>query len=181
VDEGRLSANSRLGVVIAVAVALGVVAYFAFTGGDDDKPAAPGAPNPPAPVSETDLSGLSKSLGQPVYWAGGKKDTQFQLTRQKDQIRVAYPAAAGANAAQGLLTIGTYRLPDALAAVLRAGKTPTAKVYELERGGRAVSDSNRPTNVYFAYPKQDFQVEVYDPKPGRALKLVLRGKVRPVP
>ena len=43
-----------------------------------------------------------------------------------------------------------------------------------------MSESARPTNVYFAYPKQPYQVEVFDPKPGRALRLVLAGRVEPV-
>jgi hypothetical protein len=34
--------------------------------------------------------------------------------------------------------------------------------------------------VYFSYPHEDVQVEVYDPEPGRALNLVKTGVIRPV-
>jgi hypothetical protein len=43
-----------------------------------------------------------------------------------------------------------------------------------------VSDSAQPTNVYLAYPDQPFQVEVFDPTPGRALDLVLDRQIRPI-
>lgn len=38
-----------------------------------------------------------------------------------------------------------------------------------------------PTSVYFARPDQDFQVEVYDPHPGEALRLIKSGAIEPVP
>ncbi len=175
--------TSPLAAVLAAVVTLAIVAFVAFVGGDDEpgsrsQPAA----NPPAPVNAAELASLSESLGQPVYWAGRQPGSdKLELTRQaEDRITVRYPARSGADAAQGTLTVGTYRLDDALAAIRRAGDAATAKLHRLPGGGLAVSDSARPTNVYLAYGKQPYQVEVYDPTPGRALRLVLRGRVEPV-
>ena len=176
-------ATSPIAAVVAAAITLAIVAIVAFGGGDDEEPASrPQSANPPAPVTASELARLARSLGQPVYWAGRQPSAkQLELTRQgKDRIVVRYPARAGADAAQGTLTVGTYRLDDALAAIRRAGRGPTAKLYKLQGGGVAVYDSSKPTNVYLAYPKQPYQVEVYDPKPGRALRLVRRGRVEPV-
>jgi hypothetical protein len=173
--------NNRTAALVAAAVTIVLVAVVALKSGKDKPAPAPAAPNPPAPVSASELKGLSTSLRQPVYWAGPQGATKFELTRAgADRISVRYPAAPGANPAQGTLTVATYRLPDATAAVRRAGGAPTAKLYKMRNSGLAVLDNARPTNVYFAYPNEPFQVEVFDPAPGRALKLVLGGRVKPV-
>lgn len=175
--------TSPIAAVAAAAITLAIVAIVAFGGGDDEEPPTQQqAVNPPAPVTASELAGLSKSLGQPVYWAGRQPGSkQLELTRQgKGRITVRYPARPGADPAQGTLTVGTYRLDDALAAIRRAGRSDTARLYKLQGGGLAVYETSKPTNVYLAYPKQPYQVEVYDPQPGRALRLVRRGRVEPV-
>jgi hypothetical protein len=167
--------NSRIGTAVAAALGAGIVLIFAFTGGDDDvAPApAPQAAAAPEPLTAAELSQTSKSLGQPIYWAGEREGREYELTRAgTDRITVRYPDG---------VTVGTYRLDDPVAAVRRAASAPTAKLHELKRGGVAVSDSARPTNTYFAYSDAPYQVEVYDPVPRRALRLVLSGRVRPVP
>lgn len=175
--------KSPTGAAVAAAVTIAVVAVVAFSGGDDEEstPGSTQTVNAPDPVSAAELASLSESLGQPVYWAGPQRATQYELTRPgEDRIVIRYPAAAGGDAAQGVLTVGTYRLDDAQAAIRRAARADTATLHRLPRGGLAVSDSARPTNAYFAYPKEPYQVEVFDPKPGRALRLVLAGRVGPV-
>jgi hypothetical protein len=47
-------------------------------------------------------------------------------------------------------------------------------------GGFAFADEKRPTSVYLAFPDLDLQIEVYDPKPGRAQQLVASGQIAPV-
>jgi hypothetical protein len=174
--------KTPVGSVVAALVTIAIVAFVAFGGGDDDeKPAAPQTVNPPAPVKADELASLSESLGRPVYWAGPQGAKEYELTRQgQDRIVIRYPAATGTDAAQGSLTVATYKLDDAQQAVRRAARSETATLHRLPRGGLAVSDTARPTNVYLAYPKEPYQVEVFDPKPGRALKLVLGRRVKPV-
>jgi hypothetical protein len=131
--------------------------------------------NPPAPVRGSDLVGLSRSLGQPVYWAGPRGASGFELTREgADRISVRYPPAPGA--ASGLV-VGTYRVKDALGATRTGATSSGAKLHRLPRGGLAFATGN--TDVHFAYPGSDIQVEVFDPA-GRALALVRSGSVRPV-
>jgi hypothetical protein len=174
--------SSSVGAVVAAVVTVAIVLIVATSGGDDEKPAdtpaqAP-APAPAEPVSAAELASLAESLGQPVYWAGPQGAKEFELTRAgEERISIAYPAA---DAAAGRLTVATYRLDDAVGAVRRAGNAASAKLHRLPRRGVAVSDTASPTNVYFAYPDEPYQVEVYDPEPGRALKLVLGRQIRPV-
>lgn len=184
-DRGRSLREwitSPAAAVVAAIVTIAIVGLVALAGGDDDKPASsPQTVNPPDPVAASELASLSESLGRPVYWAGSQGAKEFELTRQgEERIAIAYPPAAGADPAAGRLTVATYKLDDAMDAVRRAARGGTAKLHRLPKGGLAVSDSARPTNVYLAYPKEPYQVEVFDPQAGRALELVLGGKVRPV-
>ncbi len=47
-------------------------------------------------------------------------------------------------------------------------------------GGFAFVDKNHPTSVYLAYPGSNFQIEVFDPNPSVARRLVTSGKIVPV-
>lgn len=173
--------KSPTGAVVAAAVTVALVAVVALSGGDDDGGTGPAQTvNAPDPVSAAELASLSESLGQPVYWAGAQGAKQFDVTRQGEERIVVTYRPAGGGGTDGALTVGTYRLDDAQAAIRRAARADTATLHRLPRGGLAVSDSARPTNAYFAYPKEPYQVEVFDPKPGRALRLVLAGRVEPV-
>jgi hypothetical protein len=168
--------------VAAAVITIAIVAFVALSGEDDNKPAAPAQTvNPPDPVSAAELASLSESMGSPVYWAGPQGANEYELTRQgEERIAIRYPAGPGTDPAQGSLTVATYKLDDAQGAVRRAAGGETTRLHRLPRSGLAVSDSARPTNVYLAYPKEPYQVEVFDPKPGRALKLVLAGRIKPV-
>ena len=166
--------TTPVGAMVAAALTIAVIVVIAVSGGEKDEPAAtPQAPNPPAPVTASELSSFSESTGLPVYWAGGRKGEKYELTRVgNERISVRYPTS---------LTVATYKLDDAMAAIRRAGRSETAKLYRLSGGGLAVHDSARPTNAYLAYRGEPYQVEVFHPEPGRSLRLVLAGRVRPVP
>ncbi|HEX8742327.1 MAG TPA: hypothetical protein VF712_04265 [Thermoleophilaceae bacterium] len=176
---------SPAGAVAAAVATIVIVGIVALGSGEDGGPGGSGAQqavNPPAPVSAEELASLSESLDQPVYWAGPQGGSkQYDLTRQgADRIVIRYPAPGGGSPSQGTLTVGTYRLDDAQGAIRRAAEVETATLHRLPKRGLAVSDTARPTNVYLAYPREPFQVEVFDPQPGRALELVLGRKIRPV-
>lgn len=133
------------------------------------------APHPPAAVRPSELTGLARSLHQPVYWAGAQGAKSFGLTREgRDRILVHYPLKPGARAA---MVVGTYRLNDAVGAVRRSARSSRSRLYALPHGGVAVAAGA--TDVHLAYPSAPFQVEVFDPA-GRALPLVRSGQVRPV-
>lgn len=78
------------------------------------------------------------------------------------------------------LIIGTYRVSNAYRAIKRASREFGAHLIKLRGGMIGVYNDNFPTNVYFAAPHSNFQVEVYDPNPKRALALVRSGRVRPI-
>jgi len=78
------------------------------------------------------------------------------------------------------LIVATYPVQDAYKAVRTAAKESGAVTFHTARGGLAVYNQSAATNVYFAYPGSKFQVEVFDPNPGRARQLVRTGAVRPI-
>jgi hypothetical protein len=162
--------------LVAAPAALAVVGC-----GDSDNPRGPVKPG--VPVRAAELSGLARSLHQPVYWAGEQGRMRFDLTRQgADRIYVRYlPKNAASAPAAGVLTVGTYRVKGAYAAIVRAGKAPGAQTLRLPGHGRAVVDAGNQTVVHLAYRSRPFQIEVFDPVPGRALELVRDGRIVPVP
>jgi hypothetical protein len=105
----------------------------------------------------------------------------LEFSRRPAGIYIRYlPSGAEAGEKRGRLTVGTYPLRDALAAAERSGRARGAKVIRLTGGGIAVTNGARPMNAYFAYPGKPVQVEVYDPRPGRALELIRAGRIVPI-
>ena len=60
------------------------------------------------------------------------------------------------------------------------GKNPGENEFSAPHGGFAVYSTAQPSNVYLAYPGSNVQIEVYDPSPQRARKLITSGQVAAV-
>jgi hypothetical protein len=178
VDAFGLS-RVRLGAVLAVAAAVAVMAWIVVRddGGEESSTGAPVA------ASVEDLRELSGTLGHPVYWAGEREGTTYELTRAENgNVFIRYlPEGTELDDERPMfLTVGTYPYPNAYAAVRSASRTRGAFVRRVAGGGLAVSRRNLPRSVYLAYPRSNLLLEVYDPSPQRARRLVLSGQVRPV-
>ena len=59
-----------------------------------------------------------------------------------------------------------------------ADEKPNADKSDKDDGG---NNRKTPTSVYVAYPGSKVQIEVFDPDPARALRLVTSGHIQPVP
>ena len=133
-------------------------------------------------VSVDRLKALAASLGQPIYWAGSMPDVTYELTRLSDgKIYVRYlPAGVSVGAPKAYLTVGTYPVRNAYRVTREAGSG--ANAVKIAVGGGAIGVYNREhaTNVYLAYPGSKFQIEVFDPKPGEARRLVASESITPV-
>jgi hypothetical protein len=117
-----------------------------------------------------------------VYWAGPRVGATYELTRSPDgRVYVRY-LTGGAKVGSPLpdfLTVGTYVVPDAPAAVRAAAGQPGAVTVNVP-GGLGFYNRARPTSVYFAFPGSNVQVETYDPSASAALRLVETGAITPV-
>jgi hypothetical protein len=171
--------EARIGAIVAVAVAAGLVAWLLVRDNDHSSSSRSSV----HAASAQQLAAFSGSVGHPVYWAGPRRGFTYELTQTTDgRIYVRYlPSGVPTGSSQPkYLTIGTYPLQNALGAVRAIAKRLHVSPTSLRGGGVAVQDIKHPTSVYFAFPGSDYEVEVYDPSPARALQLALSGQVTPI-
>jgi hypothetical protein len=171
--------SMRVMAALTVAVAGALAAWLFVIRGDE---ASSGRLGEPRSVTATELARFARSLGHPVYWAGEHPDAIYELTQMADgRVYVRY-LTAGAAIGDGrpdFLTVATYPADDALDELREASVERDAILEAAPHGGLVVIDETRPTSVYLAYPGSDYQIEVYDPSPERALDLALSGRVKP--
>lgn len=185
---GSPGARLRAGAVVAVLVAVGVVvwAIVAGVGGGDGGSASPtptGSGTSPVALSASGLGTLTAVLPDAVYWVGPRRTSKYEFSRTVDgKTYVRYlPEGVKAGDAQPLLTVGTYPMVDAFSSMQSMSRQGGSVAIEVPGGAVAFSPGGSETNAYVAFPDTDFQVEVYDPTPGRARRLVEQGAVEPVP
>lgn len=172
----------RAGAVIALAflVGLGVWLVVRHKNSSSSSPVPQRAT--PVTVSPTGLKTLSRTVGQPIYWAGRKPRYRYELTKASDNrvwIRYLPPGVAlGANSPY--LTIGTYPLPGAFAVTSSLAQKSGSVTVHIGGQGVAFYSRTSPTNVYLAYPGSDYQVEVYSPSASEARRLVSSGQITAV-
>ncbi len=186
--HGRL-AGFRLGAVLAVAIGVAFVVWLLVRGGDDNKATTTTTTTTgsssvgPVAASQARLRALSGELGHPVYWAGPKSKTTYELTRTPNGrvfIRYLPRGVRLGNPTAAFTIVGTYPMSNALKVLHQLAKKPGQKTLAAPNDGFAVYDRSHPTNVYLAYPGSDLQIEVFDPSPKRARRLITSGQVTPV-
>jgi hypothetical protein len=133
-------------------------------------------------VSVQSLRALADASGHPIYWAGPEPDVKYELTRVTDgRIYIRYlPKSVPIGDKHLYPIVATYPVANAYRAIRTAAKESGAVTFHTKRGGLAVYNQSAPTNVYLAYPGSKYQVEVFDPNPSRARRLVKTGAVRPI-
>jgi len=169
------------GGVAAVALVIAVVALIATSGDDEGPAAAPEAGS--RIVSEGELAEEAAVLGQPIYWAGPVDGTELELEQlpEGEGVRVRYvpEGSEAGEAPANVLTIGSYEVGDAVAALETFAAEPGATSRQGKNELEVFFNEERPTSVYFADPEGAVQVEVYDPSAAKAMSLALSGKVEP--
>ena len=188
----------RIGAVVALAVAAALVAWVLLEGRDDDSPSTAATPAPaaspklPQTTSETvsqpalrtvaELRAAAAAADGPIYWLGGRAGTRLEVSETSGgTVFIRYlPSGTEAGDLQPHLTVATYARPNGFAEVKAASKSAASTTLELDGGGLAVYDAKAPANVHVAYPGEPYQVEVFSPDKGVALRLVSTGKLQPV-
>jgi hypothetical protein len=185
----------RIGAVLALAIAIGFVVWLFVRDNDNSSskktigPTATTTAAKPAgrklltAASVQTLKTLSAASNRPIYWAGARAATTYELTRTPDgrvYVRYLPKGVKIGDTHANYLIVATYPVPNAYKAVQTAAKENGAVTFRLPRKGLAVYNRNAETNVYFAYPGTSYQVEVFDPNPRRARQLVSSGKIRPI-
>jgi hypothetical protein len=176
----------RLGAVIALAVAAGIIAWVVVGRGNDSTTttgptgAAGSKTSGPIAYSPRGLRILSAKLNQPIYWMGTKTGYTYEVTRTSDgkvYIRYLPPGVKVGAKGSSYLIVATYPYRRAFQA-LKA--VQDGKGHPIRGGGLAVVQQGYSQSVHVAYPRVNYQVEVYDPSPKTSLSVALSGSVRPV-
>jgi hypothetical protein len=185
----------RIGAVVALAVAIAFIVWLVVRGNDNSSTAktttvqstTPTRTTPPPretvkAASVASLRALAHASGHPIYWAGPQPDVKYELTQVTDgRIYIRYlPKSVPIRDKHLYPIVATYPVPNAYRAVRTAAKESGAVTFHTSRGGLAVYNQSAPRNVYLAYPGSKYQVEVFDPNPSRARRLVKTGAVRPI-
>lgn len=132
-------------------------------------------------VSVADLTAAAKSQSHPVYWAGPRTGSVYELSQPTGRFYVRYlPPGTKAGTSVAALTVGTYSVSNAFAVVQRLAGRPGSVQVPVTGGAIAFSAKSAPASVYVAFPGKDVEVEVYDPSPGGARQLVTSGKIVPL-
>jgi hypothetical protein len=169
----------RRGGAIAAAVVVVVIAYLLISGGDDNG----SGDGEPVSADATEIQNLAADLGHPVYWAGATGAENFEWTELADgrvYIRYLTGGAEAGDTRPLYLTVATYPVGDGLAAIRDAAKSPGSRTFNVPGGGTGLVNRGTPSSVYLAYPNSEYQVEVFNPDPARALQLVKSGQIQPV-
>jgi hypothetical protein len=178
----------RVGAVVALAFAAGLIVWLLVRGGDSPtKPAQTAAvetsvARPPAEASVARLRGVAEAVGHPIFWLGPKSGYTYELTQTRDgAIYIRYlPPGVDIGSDEPYLTVATYPFPQALAAIRRIARGNEAGVIRLRGGGLAVVDGRYPRSIHLAYPQSDFQIEVFGSSPAQVRRLVASQKIVPI-
>lgn len=184
----------QIGAVVALALAVAFVVWLVVRGNDNSSSAPNTTTAETRPrtgkqprqfvtaATPARLRVLARASGHPIYWAGQKGNVRYELTQTTDgRIYIRYlPRGVPLGDRRSFLIVATYPVKDAYKAVQTAAKQSGAVTFRIARGGLAVYNRSAATNVYFAYPDSKYQVEVFDPNPTRARRLVSSGAVRPI-
>jgi len=188
-DTPRGSGSSRtralglgIGAVVAIAVAVSLLAWLLFVR-DDGGPTTTTKPTNAVAASVEDLRELVTTIDHPVYWAGPSEAGTYELTQTSNgsiYIRYLPEGTELGDPQPKFTTVATYPSPGAYATLEAGARRKDATVYRFESGALAVTYAKTPSSVYFAFPSSPYIVEVFDPSPARALRLVTSGQVEPI-
>jgi len=167
-----------LPLAAAVVVAAAIVGWLVL---DSRGPAKPtNVAVGPVLVSAGQLTSASHSLGRPIYWAGPRDDSSYELTVTaggRAYVRYLPRGAAAGDSRADFLTVGTYPGTHAFENLKKVSTGPAVHSNLLDDHGLLVAPKRLPKSVYVAYPNADYQVEVYDSMSGAARRLALNGLI----
>jgi len=132
-------------------------------------------------LSESELKSVIFQLKRTVYWTGprrGAKYTINALTDGQTYIRYLPDGKGVADTAPNYRTVGTYESADAYTATLAAGNEANGVSFTTADGRVIHYNKSASDNVYLAYKGKKYQIEIFDPTAGAALKIANNDEVK---
>lgn len=134
-------------------------------------------------VDADELTDLEADLGHVVYWLGDRPPARIELALDAGGnvfVRYLPPGVDAGDGAADYPTVGTYPVTDAATATRRFARGAGGRVLAGPDGSVIVPNPASAGSAYLAYPDSDLQIEVFDPRRGRALELIRAEEIRPV-
>jgi len=172
-----------LAALVVVAAVVGVIIWAVSNGDDSSSTATKGpvvSPIKPVGLSASGLRTIAGAVTQPIYWAGPKTGYRYELRRTDNgnvYVRYLPPGAKAGASGSDYMVVATYPFQGAFDAIK---KVSGGRKIEVPGGGIGQIASNYENSVHIAFPKVDYQIEVYDPSPEQALAVATSGQVKPV-
>jgi hypothetical protein len=180
------SQQVRIAALIVVAIVVGVVLWLVLGHNSKKKHHKTAGTTvlfgPKLYKKASGLKGEAGALGgQPIYWAGKQSGLRYEFTQLKNgHIFIRYLPKGVKNGAKGAhyLIVATYAYRNAYKALKKLAKTRA-----LHGPGHSVIyvRPNDPKSVLIAWPKVQYEVEIYDPRPSYARQVAESGQVAPIP
>ena len=123
---------------------------------------------------------MSRILRKPIYWAGPRKGSRYEFTRTATgdaYVRYLRHGVQPGERPGKFLIVATYPLRGAYR---HLKEYANGKAVAGPNGSIYFANPDYPTSVYVAFPKLNFEIEVYDPSPKVARSVAASGAVRPV-
>ena len=165
--------------LVGILAVVGIGTWLLFR--DDGNDATSVDKAVPVAATTEELGALAADVKHPVYWAGERAGSTYELTRTRDgriYIRYLPKGVDVGDPRPKYTTVATYPQADAYSATVAASKREGAKAYNTKSGALVVTNAATPTSVYFAFEGVPYLVEVFDPSAAKALDLALSGKIR---
>ncbi len=137
-------------------------------------PAVNAAASGQVALTEAQLKAEARKVGGSIFWAGalsGAKYTFNHLAPGQDFIRYLPNGQGLTDTAQNYRVIATYKDATAYATFVEAIKLKTGVTTTNSDGSIVYYAEATPTHVYMAFKGLSYQIEIFDPTPGTALKL----------
>ena len=117
-------------------------------------PKAPVQARGPEAVTQEDLVALADELGHPVYWAGPRENTTYELTvNEAGAVYIRYlPPGVDVGEQRTALTVGTYPVEGAFALTEGQCRCGGHVDVPLPGPGIALHSEQTSNNVHVAYP-----------------------------
>jgi len=125
-------------------------------------------------LTESQLISAVKTSGTSVYWIGSAAGAKYAFNNlAEDQNFIRYlPGGNGvSDTEEKYRIIGTYKDVTAYETMKKAAQSSTGVSSTNPDGSIVYYDKATPLHVYLAFKNLPFQVEIFDPTPGVALKL----------
>ncbi len=125
-------------------------------------------------LTEAELRGEVRQVDDLIFWSGPMAGAKYACIRQEpsDSLIRYLPNGRGLeDSVFNYRIIATYRTTTAYDAIVAAGESKSTVIIFNSDGSIVYYERPRPKNVFIVFKGLNYQIEIFDPRPGASLKL----------